>query len=642
MKSKFWKWSNAADSNGSELILEGTIADESWWGDEVTPQGFRDELKKHTGDKLTVLINSGGGDVFAGLSIYNALRELDAEVTIKVSGLAASIASIIAMAGDNIIMMPGTMMMIHKPSVFAMGDAEDMEKAKELLLGIEESIIPIYMDRTGLSAEKVTEMMEAETWMSAEEAVALGFADSVAATVKKPELADAAQNFMGKFAFSMSATRESVEHFISKVAETSKMETPTEEPDGEEDKEEEQPAPASEPTPADNPEPPAPADPAKPEVVDPVVPPTEDKVIKTTDKDKKMPTPTDKIATDQVIQPANQPEVNPKADMKNYLKTKAALNDFADVLAANAGREASEVKAAWADHVKVKMGITNPEVLLPEGVVQAIEDAFKEGGEIWNLVNKTNLDVFKVAWDTVTGEDSRAKGHTRGDDKAEEVITLDDRTIRAQFIYKYLVLDKETVRENRSTGALLRYVLSELPRRIIRELERAIVIGDGREGSSDYKITSFTSVKADAADGNTFAETYTPGVDENRYEVMLHAMDLLEAAGPVYLVAKKGWLTGVKLEQGVNGGYLFQPGANLADTFELAGIIKPDWMSEDEDNDAYLVVFGEYRTVGDTSVEAFSNFVLKTNKQEYLQEIYAGGALTARKAAVAIASTDES
>lgn len=639
--SKFWKWSNAADSNGSELILEGVIADESWWGDEVTPQGFRDELKKHSGDKLTVLLNSGGGDVFAGLSIYNALRELDAEVTIKVSGLAASIASIIAMAGDNIVMMPGSMMMIHKPSVFAMGNSEDMEKAKELLLGIEESIIPIYTDRTGLSIEKVTEMMEAETWMSAEEAVALGFADSVAATVKKPELPEAAQNFNGKFAFSMSATRESIEHFITKVAESSKMEAPEVTDEEDKDKEEEQPVAPADPAPAPEPETPAPVDPGKPEVVDPVVPSTEDKVTKTTDKDKKMNKVED-AAKDQIIEPKNQPEVNPKAEVKNYLKTKAALNDFADVLAANAGRDAAEVKAAWAEHVKVKMGITNPEVLLPEGVVQAIQDAFAEGGQIWNLVNKTNLDVFKVAWDTVTGEDSRAKGHTRGDNKAEEVITLDDRTLRAQFIYKYLTLDKETVRENRSTGALLRYVLSELPRRIIRELERAIVIGDGREDASDYKITSFTSVKEDAAAGNTFASTYTPGVDENRYEVMLHAMDLLEAEGPVYLVAKKGWLTGVKLEQGVNGGYLFQPGANLADTFELAGIIKPDWMSEDEDNDAYLVTFSEYRTVGDTSVEAFSNFVLKTNKQEYLQEIYAGGALTARKAAVAIATTDES
>src|SRR5690606_23109090 len=111
---------------------------ESWWGDEVTPQAFRDELKKISTNKLTVVINSLGGDVWAGVSIFDALKELDAEVTVKVSGVAASIASVIAMAGDKIIMTPGSTMMIHRASSIAIGNAEDFSKVIEMLETAEE------------------------------------------------------------------------------------------------------------------------------------------------------------------------------------------------------------------------------------------------------------------------------------------------------------------------------------------------------------------------------------------------------------------------------------------------------------------------------------------------------------------------
>jgi hypothetical protein len=185
-------------------------------------------------------------------------------------------------------------------------------------------------------------------------------------------------------------------------------------------------------------------------------------------------------------------------------------------------------------------------------------------------------------------------------------------------------------------------VLTELPRRIVREVERAIVIGDGRAVDSDFKITSFVSIKADATAGNVFASTYTPLDGENNYDKLLKARDEIEADGAIYVVAKKGFFSGMLLEQNANGSYLFAPGTNLADVLGFADVIEPDWMDADVDNDAYLVVFEGYKTVGDTSIEAFTNFVLKTNKQEYMQEIFVGGGLTIRKAAVAIASVTES
>lgn len=618
MSKRFWKWSDSVDSVDSELILEGPISDVSWWGDEVTPHEFRDELAKHKGD-LTVVVNSGGGDVFAGLAIYNALREFNHSVTVRVDGLAASIASVVCMAADKVIMSPGSMMMIHKPWTMVIGDVNDLDKTKEILQGIEDSIIPIYASRTGLESDKIEELLDAETWLTAEQAVEMGFADELIEAKSKVTLSDSIKNAInGQFAFSMAATKKSLDDFVAQV-------------EAEEAQEDEPEVPLPEPTP------------------EPEVPDVQGAARELNNKEEKMDKETpvkeapvqEQIAQDQVI-PEKQPKVTPSTvNAKDYINSLKSMEDYAMVLAKHAGEQPGDVKNAWQSHL-VKMGITNPEVLLPAGVVTAIEDAFKEGGEIWNLVNKTGLDVYKVMWDTVTGEDSRAKGYNRADaaDKVEEVITLDDRTLRPQFIYKYLTIPKEVVRENRSTGALLQYVLSELPRRIVREVERAIVIGDGRADGTDQKIDSFISLKADADAANAFASTYSPAEDENAYSALLHARALVKAEGAKYLVAKPGYVTDILLLEGVNGGYVFQPGTNVANVFGFAGVITPDWLDDtnDADNDAYIFVPSQYRTVGDNTIESFSNFVLKQNLNEYLQEIWAGGGLSARASAVAIAS----
>lgn len=618
---KFWQLTNVVDGSGSELVIEGVISSETWWGDEATPQQLRDELKNVTGNKLTVVLNSEGGDVFAGLAMYNALRELDAEVTIRIDGLAASIASVIAMAGDKIVMSPGSMMMIHKASLLAMGNTEDLKKAIDVLQTVEESIIPIYADQTGLSNETIVEMLDDETWMTAERAVELGFADEV--TPSKKSNQEAPVNvFNGNFAFSMKATKESVENFVQKVANTDEevKEVPV--------------------TPEVTPETTQEVATESVEVVET----TETEQTKSTEEketnmaDEAQVVEQKSIAQNQVIEPAKQAPVEVKAKAGDYLKSRKSIEDYSKLLVANAGRTATEVKDAWASHL-VTMGITNPEILLPSALITSIEDAFEQGGEIWNLVNKTGLTVFRVTRDTVTGENSRAAGYNRDDEatKREEQITLADRVIRPQFIYKYITLNKEDIKENRDTGALVSYVLSELPRRIVREVERAIVIGDGRADGSDYKIASFISLKDDAADTpGVFVAQYSPAVSETKYESLIRSRALVKAEGAKYLVAKTDYLTDLLLEQGVNGGYLFQPGTNVAGVFGFAGVISPDWLDEDTDNDAYIFVPSAYTTVGDNTIEAFTNFLLSTNKQEYLQEIYAGGAVTKLKAAVAI------
>lgn len=175
---KFWNWIKNEDSGETELLFEGPISDESWWGDEITPAIFRDELAKVSGN-LTVWLNSPGGDVFAASQIYTMLRNHNSKVTVKIDGLAASAASVVAMAGDETLISPTGMIMCHNPATCAMGNKADMEKAIELLEEVKESIINAYARKTGLSRNKISKLMDEETWMNAEKALQLGFVDGI-------------------------------------------------------------------------------------------------------------------------------------------------------------------------------------------------------------------------------------------------------------------------------------------------------------------------------------------------------------------------------------------------------------------------------------------------------------------------------
>ena len=174
---KFWNWIKDSDETRT-LRLEGPIDEESFWGDEITPQMFRDELNAGEGD-VTVWINSPGGNVFAAAEIYTMLKDYKGSITVKIDAIAASAASVVAMAGDVVQMSPVAMLMIHDPSTVAMGNTKDMEKAIEVLNEVKESIINAYASKSGLSHARIANFMSNETWMNAKKAVELGFADEV-------------------------------------------------------------------------------------------------------------------------------------------------------------------------------------------------------------------------------------------------------------------------------------------------------------------------------------------------------------------------------------------------------------------------------------------------------------------------------
>ena len=180
MPNKFWQFRNMAGGS-AELLLYGNIAGEkSWYSDDVTPKQFAEDLAALGAvSNITVRINSGGGDVFAAAQIYNMLMEYKGDVTVKVDALAASAASVIAMAGTEVLMSPVGMMMIHNPITVAIGDSKEMQKAGEMLEEVKEGIMNAYEIKTGMDRKKISHLMDAESWFNAKKAVELGFADGI-------------------------------------------------------------------------------------------------------------------------------------------------------------------------------------------------------------------------------------------------------------------------------------------------------------------------------------------------------------------------------------------------------------------------------------------------------------------------------
>lgn len=181
---KFWNFMKNEDTSETELLFNGPISEDTWWGDEVTPAMFRDELSKVSGN-LTVWLNSPGGDVFAASQIYSMLKNHKGKITVKIDGIAASAASVVAMAGDETLIAPTAMMMIHDPSTCAMGNKADMEKAITLLEEVKESIINAYETKSHLSRNKIAKMMSDETWLNAKKAHEMGFVDGILFADKK-------------------------------------------------------------------------------------------------------------------------------------------------------------------------------------------------------------------------------------------------------------------------------------------------------------------------------------------------------------------------------------------------------------------------------------------------------------------------
>jgi ATP-dependent Clp protease protease subunit len=181
---KFWNWARDENTGVRTLYLDGVIAEDSWFDDDVTPKAFKAELTAGEGD-IVIWLNSPGGDCIAASQIYTMLMDYKGTVTVKIDGIAASAASVIAMAGTTVLMAPTALMMVHNPLTVAIGDSEEMKKAIAMLSEVKESIINAYEIKTGQSRTKLSHLMDAETWLNAKKAIELGFADGILEDEKK-------------------------------------------------------------------------------------------------------------------------------------------------------------------------------------------------------------------------------------------------------------------------------------------------------------------------------------------------------------------------------------------------------------------------------------------------------------------------
>lgn len=177
VNKRFWEFKASAGNDVAALNIYGPISSYKYWGDEVTARDFKKELDAAGNVKtLEIYVNSPGGDLFVGQTIYNMLKRHSAHKVVYIDGIAASIASVIAMAGDEIVMPKNTMMMIHNASTGVWGNKHNMREVADMLEKTDETLRAVYTEKTGLTDEEIKKLLDEETWLTAEEALAKGFA----------------------------------------------------------------------------------------------------------------------------------------------------------------------------------------------------------------------------------------------------------------------------------------------------------------------------------------------------------------------------------------------------------------------------------------------------------------------------------
>lgn len=379
-------------------------------------------------------------------------------------------------------------------------------------------------------------------------------------------------------------------------------------------------------------------------------------------EDEDTPAPEDPVQTSSgrqtiIINKANHAAhqsgtVNFSHDRKTWLDSDDAMVAFERALIASDNKGIEAFHREWADTVTRNMsdtasfnvGVDDVNKFIPTAAITTIADALNtRGSGLWNLLRKTGIDRLTIGGN-ITGltDQTRAHGYpvsSYGTKKTEQKLSFVKRELQADYTYKYITLNKGDIRRTQRPGALLRYVLQELPNYIIQTIERQITLG----GYSD--MAHFRSVVTDAGDstsewrGNRFALSYTM-TDNAPLMDFVRASHMVRAQGNKVLLCNADTVADLLMSANANGNTYIALGGDdtLARALGVNQIITPEWWTDTDDTKTMGVIMSasHYAVVGDTSIEAFTNFALSTNTNEYLQEIYAGGGLDAEKSAVVI------
>jgi hypothetical protein len=339
-------------------------------------------------------------------------------------------------------------------------------------------------------------------------------------------------------------------------------------------------------------------------------------------------------------------------DRKTWIDSDDAMIAFERALINTDNKGVEAFHREWADTVNRNMSdtasfgvdTTNVDKFIPTVAITTIADALNtRGSGLWNLLRKTGMDRLTIGGNIAGLTDqTRAHGYpvaSYGTKKKEQVLSFVKRELQADYTYKYITLNKGDIRRTQRPGALLRYVLQELPNYIVQTIERQITLG----GYTD--MAHFRSVVTDAADkssewkGNRFALSYTM-TDNTPLMDFVRASHMVRAQGNKVLLCNADTVADLLMSANANGNAYIALGGDdtLARALGVNQIITPEWWTDTDDTTTMGVIMAasHYAVVGDTSIEAFTNFALSTNTNEYLQEIYAGGGLDAEKSAVVI------
>lgn len=339
-------------------------------------------------------------------------------------------------------------------------------------------------------------------------------------------------------------------------------------------------------------------------------------------------------------------------DRKTWLDSDDAMIAFERALIDTDNKGVEAFHREWADTVNRNMSdtasfgvdTTGVDKFIPTAAITTIADALNtRGSGLWNLLRKTGMDRLTIGGNIAGLTDqTRAHGYpvdSYGTKKKEQVLSFVKRELQADYTYKYITLNKGDIRRTQRPGALLRYVLQELPNYIVQTIERQITLG----GYTD--MAHFRSVVTDAADkssewkGNRFALSYTM-TDDTPLMDFVRASHMVRAQGNKVLLCNADTVADLLMSANANGNAYIALGGDdtLARALGVNQIITPEWWTDTDDTTTMGVIMSasHYAVVGDTSIEAFTNFALSTNTNEYLQEIYAGGGLDAEKSAVVI------
>ena len=305
---------------------------------------------------------------------------------------------------------------------------------------------------------------------------------------------------------------------------------------------------------------------------------------------------------------------------------------------------AATVSHNMADTASFGVGKTDVDKFIPTEAITTINDALNtRGSGLWNLLRKTGMDRLTIGGNVLgLSETTRAHGYpvtSYGTKKKEQDLSFVKRELTADYTYKYITLNKGDIRRTQKPGALLRYILSELPNYIVQTIERQIVLGGYEDMAHFRAITTDAEDKSSEWAGNKFALSYTL-TEDTPLMGFVKASHMVRAQGNKVLVCNADTVADLLMSADANGNSFIALGGDdtLARALGVSQIITPEWWTSEDDKKVSGVVLSasHYPLVGDTSVESFTNFALQTNTNEYLQEIYAGGGLDAEKSAVVI------